>query len=177
MGQAVTLYEHALQFRGMREISGVRHNPWIVWAFSICGLDATDEDAWCSAAMNGWAYGVPGCPRSKSARARSWLAVGIRIPIAEARIGWDVLVFKRGKGPQPGPEVIAAPGHVSLLAGRTADGHGVMSYGGNQNNEANTTPLPIADLLGVRRLRSGTSSRSLFGEPKRSGASTSSARS
>jgi uncharacterized protein (TIGR02594 family) len=148
----MTLYEHAHQFRGMREIPGDKHHPWIVWSFTLCGLDATDEDAWCSAAMNGWAYGVPRCPRTFSARARSWLFIGTPIHFDEARIGWDVLIFKRGAGPQPGANVLAAPGHVGLFAGLAADDEHVLCFGGNQSNEAKIARMPIADLLGVRRL-------------------------
>jgi uncharacterized protein (TIGR02594 family) len=148
----VTLYEHAHQFMGMREIPGAKHHPWIVWAFTLCGLDATDEDAWCSAAMNGWAYGVPNCPRSRSARARSWLNEGKRITLAEAVVGWDVLIFQRGEGPQPGPNVIDAPGHVGLYAGHASDDNGVLTLGGNQGNEVTIARYPVAKLIGVRRL-------------------------
>lgn len=150
----VTLLDHARQFIGLREIPGAKHNPWIVWAFTLCGLDATDEDAWCSAAVNGWAYGIPGCPRSRSARARSWLHVGQAVTLENAKQGFDVLVFKRGSGPQPGPDVINAPGHVGLFAGRSVDPAYVMCLGGNQSNEVTIGRMPVADLLGIRRLMS-----------------------
>lgn len=149
----MTLYDHAKQFSGLREIPGPKHHPWIVWAFTLCNLDATDEDAWCSAAANGWAFGTPGVPMTRSARARSWLTVGEPVSIERASVGWDIVVFKRGKGPQPGPEVIAAPGHVGLYAGLSIKPGYVLSFGGNQNNEVNTSLYPLADVLGVRRLR------------------------
>src|SRR5690606_39921274 len=57
-------------------------------------------------------------PRTNSARARSWLRVGITVPIESATKGWDIVVLKRGQGPQPGPEIINAPGHVGFYAGR-----------------------------------------------------------
>ena len=67
-------------------------------------------------------------PRSKSLRARSWLTVGRPVAIDEAEAGFDVVILKRGKAKQPGPDVIEAPGHVGLFTGR--EGNFVLVLGG-----------------------------------------------
>mgnify|MGYP001608251214 CR=1 FL=1 len=147
----MTAFDLAQRYIGVKEISGERNHPLISWWLSLCGfsMDSPDEIAWCSAFVNGIAWELR-LPRSKSAAARSWLAVGIPIEIDRARPGFDVVIFKRGTGIQPGPEVLNAPGHVAFFAG--IEGNRVLSFGGNQGNVVSMISLPISDILGVRRL-------------------------
>lgn len=148
----MTPYSLAQRFIGeIREMPGPKHNPWIVWAHTLCKLaDTADEVPWCSSFVNAiaWMFRLP---RSKSAAARSWLTVGTPITLAAARPGWDVVVLQRGAGPQPGPEVTSgAPGHVGFFAGM--EGDHVLILGGNQRDEVNISRYPADRVLGVRRL-------------------------
>lgn len=145
----MTLYEFAQRFVGLAEIAGPRNNGFIVWAHSLCGLDAADEVPWCSAFVNALAWMLR-LPRSKSSAARSWLNVGTPVEINDARAGFDVVILKRGAGPQPGPEIINAVGHVGLFAG--VDQAFVLVLGGNQGDAVSIARFPIASVLGVRRL-------------------------
>ncbi len=60
------------------------------------------------------------------------------------------MILKRGGGKQPGPDVIKAPGHVGFFAG--VEEKSVLVLGGNQSDEVNVSPFPVARVLGVRRL-------------------------
>jgi len=146
----MTLYDLAQRFVGMTEIAGAKNNGFITWAHFLCGIaDATDEIPWCSSWLNALAWMLR-LPRSKSAAARSWLTVGVPIALADARPGFDVVIFKRGSGPQPGADVIAAPGHVAMFA--ALEGDRVLVCGGNQGDAVSVASFPVADVLGVRRL-------------------------
>ena len=83
--------------------------------------------------------------------ARSWLRVGTRVPLEEARPGWDVVIFSRGVLPQPGVEVIDAPGHVGFFVARL--GTQVVVLGGNQNDQVCYAAFPEDRVLAVQRLR------------------------
>lgn len=147
----ITLYERAERFVGLKELAGDADHPLIQWWLSLCGyaLDTPDETAWCSAFVNGMAWDCE-LPRSRSAAARSWLRVGEAIDIAMARPVNDIVIFKRGNGPQPGPEVLRAQGHVGVF--HALDGADVLVLGGNQSNQVSIARYPLASLLGVRRL-------------------------
>jgi uncharacterized protein (TIGR02594 family) len=147
----MSLYDFAQRFVGLHEIAGAKSNGFIQWAHSLCGLpDATDEVAWCSSWLNALAWMLR-LPRSKSAAARSWLNVGTPVEIADAEPGFDVVILKRGTGPQPGPEITSgAQGHVGLFAG--VDQAFVLVLGGNQGDVVSIARYPIASVLGVRRL-------------------------
>lgn len=148
----VTAYDLQKVYLGLQEREGSEHHPLIQWWFELCGLarETPDEVAWCSAFCQHAPYEL-GLQRSHSAAARSWLKVGRPVAIEDALKGFDVVVLKRGKGPQPGPEVTSgAPGHVGYFAG--LDGLNVLLLGGNQANRVSIAPFPIADILGVRRL-------------------------
>jgi hypothetical protein len=109
---------------------------------------------WCSAFATGIAT-LGGLPRSRSLRARSWLKVGTAVELTKAaaeRTGFDVVVFKRGPDPQPGPEVEDAPGHVAFFEGLSVDGQRVFVVGGNQSDGVTQTWFPAKDVLSVRRL-------------------------
>jgi uncharacterized protein (TIGR02594 family) len=149
----MTAYDLATRYAEAHivEIPGAKNHPLIQWWLSLCamGLHMPDETPWCSAFLNGIAWELR-LPRSKSAAARSWLTVGVPIAIEEARPEYDVVIFKRGLGPQPGPDVLNAPGHVAFF-GRL-EGENVQVLGGNQTNRIGLAPYPATDVLGVRRL-------------------------
>ena len=146
----VTLYDIAQRFIGTKEVPGSQDNDAIM---AMLKLDAKwpegDEVPWCSAFVNYCAW-LLRLPRSKSLRARSWLLVGQAIPQAHAEVGYDIVILKRGKGIQPGPDIIKAPGHVGLFAGWGTTSMYIL--GGNQSNEVNVTAYDPERVLGVRRL-------------------------
>jgi len=146
----VSAYELAQRFVGIKEVDGTTSNPQIL---AMLRLDDTwpedDSVPWCSAFTNYIAW-LLRLPRSKSLRARSWLHVGEVVALEAAEPGFDVAIFKRGSGSQPGPEVIDAPGHVGFFAG--TDGAKVLVLGGNQGNSVSISSYPKSSLLGVRRL-------------------------
>ena len=146
----LTAFDLAQRFVGMSEVSGPTSNPHVL---AMLRLDQEwpegDEVPWCSAFMNYIAW-LLRLPRSKSLRARSWLLIGRPTGLEEAEIGFDVVILKRGSGNQPGPDVIEAPGHVGLFAGR--EGSKILVLGGNQANSINVSRYPSSRLLGIRRL-------------------------
>jgi len=119
----ITAFDIAQRFVGIKEVGGSVDNPQIM---AMLNLDMSwpenDEVPWCSAFAN-YVCWLLRLPRSKNLRARSWLEVGKGIPLDMAEAG-DIIVLKRGKGEQPGPEVLKAPGHVGFYAGR----FGVRKY-------------------------------------------------
>lgn len=147
----VTALELAQRFNGLEELEGAQHHPFIQWCFTLCGYgpNTPDEVPWCSAFAQAPAF-LLGLPRSHSASARSWLRVGKAVGITEAEPGFDVVVLQRGDGPQPGPQVLAAPGHVGYYAGRSQSG--VIVFGGNQSDAVTTHVFPASRVLGIRRL-------------------------
>lgn len=149
----ITLLELAQRHVGIGELVGGKHHPLIQWWLSLCHgftLNSPDEIPWCSAAMNGWAWTLD-LPRSKSAAARSWLLIGKEIGPHEVKAGFDIVIFKRGSGHQPGPEVTeGAPGHVAVYSHRLHNG--VYVVGGNQSNSVRVSRYPEEDVIGYRRL-------------------------
>jgi uncharacterized protein (TIGR02594 family) len=173
----ITAHELASRFIGVGEVPGEEDNPFVM---SMLKLDARwpehDEVPWCSAFVNyvAWLLHIQ---RSKSLRARSWLQVGRSLG-ATARIshgdpphkvGWDVVVMKRGGDNEPGPEVIEAKGHVGFFCGyavgtpkeRVADDRWsdtplyVEVLGGNQGNKVSIARYPVERILDVRRIYEG----------------------
>lgn len=149
----MTPFELAQRYVGIQEIGGTVDHPLIVWWLSLCGMGVAspDETPWCSAFVNGVAWTLR-LPRSKSAAARSWLLCGVpkAKDLSDAEVGWDVVILKRGSGAQPGPETIAAPGHVGFYAG--VEGDYVLVLGGNQSNSVSLAKFRRDDVLGVRSL-------------------------
>lgn len=145
----ITAYQLARRFIGTDEVAGALDNPQIM---AMLKLDASwpehDETPWCSAFVNYVAW-LLDLPRSKSLRARSWLRVGR--PVEEPSVGFDVAILTRGSGPQPGSDVINAPGHVGFVAGQGRDGK-ILLLGGNQGNTVNVRGYSKMRLLGLRRL-------------------------
>ena len=143
----VTLYSLALRYVGIKELAGAKNHPLIQWWHSLVtpfegDLEIADEVSWCSSALNAWAWELR-LPRSKSAMARSWLNVGVPVPLAEARVGFDVVVLWRGQAQ-------SITGHVGLFSG--LDGDRVFLLGGNQDDQVSVAPFPVERVLGVRRL-------------------------
>jgi uncharacterized protein (TIGR02594 family) len=148
----VTPYDIAHRYIGLHELEGKdQDHPLIQWWLSMCslGYDSPDETPWCSAFLQHPFYEL-GLPRSRSAAARSWLTVGRPVNLTIAARGFDVVVLKRGPGPQPGPEVLAAPGHAGLFSG--IQGSHVLVLAGNQGNGVSIAPFPIGQILGIRRI-------------------------
>jgi uncharacterized protein (TIGR02594 family) len=127
------------------ERPGTASHPFIVWCHESCNLTYTDDDVpWCSSFLNRICW-LLRLPRSKSAMARSWLDVGQAIRLEVARPENDVVILKRGAPPA---------GHVGLYAGTIPEDTGrVRLLGGNQSNNVTIASFPIADILGIRRLR------------------------
>ncbi len=146
----ISAYDLAQRFVGISEVDGTTSNPQILAMLKLDG-DWPDDDSvpWCSAFANYIAW-LLRLPRSKSLRARSWLLVGEVIDLTQAEPGFDLVIFKRGGGKQPGPDVIEAPGHVGLYAG--VEGSMVLVLGGNQGDSVSIGRYPKSRLLGVRRL-------------------------
>jgi len=146
----LTAFDLAQRFVGVSEVAGSTANPQVL---AMLRLDEKwpkhDEVHWCSAFANYVAW-LLRLPRSKDLRARSWLSVGQSVNLDEAEVGFDVVILKRGPGTQPGPEVIDAPGHVGLFAGR--EGDEILVLGGNQTDSVNVSRYPSSQLLGIRRL-------------------------
>lgn len=146
----VTAFDVARRFLGTTEVPGPRVNPVILAMLRLeDGSIVDDATAWCSAFVNFVAW-LLDLPRSKSLAARSWLRIGAPVAIADARVGFDVVVLQRGNAPQPGADMLDAPGHVGFFAG--LDGDTVRVLGGNQGDAVTEARFPVARVLGVRRL-------------------------
>jgi uncharacterized protein (TIGR02594 family) len=143
-GMPITLYRMAERFVGVKEIPGSLDNPQIL---AMLRLDAdwpkNDEVAWCAAFMNYIAW-LLRLPRSKSLMARSWLNVGRRVSLEQARVGWDVVILWRGSRD-------SSSGHVGMFAG--VEGGRILLLGGNQSDSVNIQSFPMDRVLGIRRLR------------------------
>lgn len=146
----VTAYWMAERWIGLKEFPKKRSNPFVL---GMLQLDQSwpedDEVPWCSAFVNFVCWQLRKV-RSKSLRARSWLLCGTPVAKELAKIGWDVVILAATGQNQPGPEIIAAPGHVGFFAGYVED-H-VYVLGGNQGNAVSVAPFPVASILGVRRV-------------------------
>ena len=145
----ISAFDLAQRFIGVSEVVGTAANPQILAMLRLDDKSSADDQVpWCSAFVNYVAW-LLRLPRSKSLRARSWLLVGQSVSLDEAEVGFDVVILKRGSGAQPGPDVIDAPGHVGLFAGR--EGDEILVLGGNQSDSVNVSRYPSNHLLGIRR--------------------------
>ena len=143
----MTAFQLAQRFVGeLREIAGATHDPFIQFCFTKCGYgpETPDEIPWCSAFVNGICW-LLRLPRSKSAAARSWLAVGEAIDLRTATAGGaDIVVLRRGQSP--------TAGHVGFFAGYEPTSGIVQILGGNQGNAVTVAAFKEVDVLGIRRL-------------------------
>jgi len=145
----VTPFDVAHRFTGIKEVSGKVANPQILAMLQLDNKWPEDDSVpWCSGFVNYIAW-LLGLHRTKSLRARSWLNEKI-ITQSNAKIGFDLVILKRGNGLQPGPEVINAPGHVGFFAGFTENY--VKILGGNQKDSVNISKYQRSRILGIRRL-------------------------
>lgn len=139
---------HAEGYKGLKEISGSRHNPVIVKFFAESGNSGVknDETAWCSAFENAmfWEAG-PEFRKfmTRSLLARSWLEAPNcdEIDPDDARYG-DIVVFTRAGS--------TWQGHVAFFVGWNDNGT-MRCLGGNQSNSVNITSFGTGNLLGIRR--------------------------
>jgi uncharacterized protein (TIGR02594 family) len=146
----ITAYDIAERFIGRKEVAGTIDNPEIMsWLKLDHKWPEHDEVPWCSAFINYICF-LLNLPRSKSLRARSWLLVGDVIDLWDAEKGFDIVIFKRGRGKQPGPEIINVPGHVGFFVNYKEPN--ITILGGNQNNQVSIKKYNEKSLLGIRRL-------------------------
>lgn len=137
----------------VKERHGAEHHPFIVWGHELCamGRNVGDEIPWCSSGLNALCF-VLGVPRSGSAAARSWLIVGVSVPIEEAQPG-DIVVIKRGPGiGQDGAHNLRAPGHVFVFHNYDNTTQMIHGSGGNQSNAWTRGKFPLRDILDIRRI-------------------------
>ncbi len=131
---------------GVQEIVGPADNPRIIeYHAATSGKFEDDEVPWCSSFVN-WCMDQSGVSRTNSARARSWLAWGKSI--THPPVG-AVTILQRGAGPQPGADVIKAPGHVGFYVG-DASPKEILLLAGNQGDAVNVRVFPRAAVLGFR---------------------------
>jgi len=145
----ITPYQMASRFIGIQEISGQIANSQILAMLQLDNAWPDDDSVpWCSGFVNYIAF-LLGLNRTKSLRARSWLNEKI-ITRRDARVGFDLVVLKRGSGNQPGPDIINAPGHVGFFAG--FQDQWVRILGGNQKDSVSISRYKSSSILGIRRL-------------------------
>ena len=145
----ITPYQIAERFTGIKEVAGQISNPQILAILQLDNRWPRDDSVpWCSGFINYIAW-LLGLNRTKSLRARSWLKEQI-VCMSDAEIGFDLVILKRGRGIQPGPEVINAPGHVGFFAGW--NNKYVRLLGGNQKDTVKISNYSKSRILGVRRL-------------------------
>lgn len=146
----MTPFDMASRYLGVAEVPGVASSPLVL---AMLKLDASwpesDDVPWCSAFVNWIAWNM-GLSRSKSLSARSWLKVGIETNWPT--VGWDIVVLKRGKEPQPDRTVLSAPGHVGFFAGFRRGERIVMVLGGNQNDAVSVKDFDASSVLAYRTL-------------------------
>lgn len=140
---------------GLREQRGDKDNPLIVGMLqTFASWVNDDETAWCGAFAGFIAhllgFSTPGPERWRALQARRWLTVGYDVSDPSAWNGDCVVVLSRGRGRQPGPEVLDAKGHVGFYDGHDDDV--VWLVGGNQGNRVGRKAYPRSRILGVRRL-------------------------
>ena len=154
-----TCSDMARQYLGTAEIPGGRHNPLVVgWLQMFGRWVQDDETAWCGAfagfVAHSMGFALPGPEKWRALQARYWLTVGQAVDLKDAH-GNCVVIFKRGRGSQPGPDVLNASGHVAIFdhQAEARDGQ-VAVIGGNQSNRVTRAYYSANRVLGVRKLRS-----------------------
>jgi uncharacterized protein (TIGR02594 family) len=105
-------------YRGVKEIPGALHNPYIVEAHGHTSLKARDDETpWCSSIVCLW-FEKNGIRSTRSAAAASWRTWGQEL---EYGVPGCVVIMTRTGG-----------NHVGLYLGE--DSQGVYVLGGNQDN-------------------------------------------
>jgi uncharacterized protein (TIGR02594 family) len=153
---AINPVEKAEKYIGIGDRPGIGSNREVLnWLKRIDNTVTDDDTSWCSAFVN-FICDELGLESTNSLSARSWLQIGNKISIDYAKKG-DVVILKRGKGKQPGPEVIKAKGHVGFFV--SANSSYVTILGGNQHDIHNYDEVcikkyDIDKVLGIRRMSS-----------------------
>lgn len=133
---------------GVREVAGPLNHPRILAYHAATDGDATaDEISWCSS-FACWCMEDVSIRSPRSAWARSWLGWGARVSPVHPPLG-AVLIFSRGPGPQPGPDVVAAPGHVGFFVGHAEPGV-LLLLAGNQSDAVTISRYSVHQMLGAR---------------------------
>lgn len=143
-----TLLQVALDEYGFKETPGAGTNPEIDKYHESVGKPDWDEDvAWCSSFLN-WCANEAGLERSKSAAARSWTKVGIKLASIADCIPGDIIVLHNG-------DPSNWRGHVGIYINKLPSRQCVYVLGGNQRNQVNIQEYPVQKIRehGIRRLR------------------------
>jgi len=140
---------------GVMEIPGPRAHPRILEWFAACGEAwvRSDETPSCGAFVGAHLVAAGYRPPPLPLRARSYLRFGASLAIdrLEDVPRGAILVFARGADPQPGPDVLDAPGHTGFCAGLASrNPERLLCLGANQGDEVCIAIYPAARLLGAR---------------------------
>jgi uncharacterized protein (TIGR02594 family) len=143
---------------GVYEVPGRASNERILMYQASVKRWKHNDDAipWCSSFVNWCIEGGDGAYEllrgshdflagTDSAAARSWLQWGVEI--SHPPIG-AIAVLKRGPDPQPGKDVVDAPGHVTFFAGYASPTE-FVGIGGNQSNMVRAS-IYVSDVLSFR---------------------------
>jgi uncharacterized protein (TIGR02594 family) len=145
----------AQKYVGLKEVAGAGDNPTIVGWFQELGWDSAykmtaDAIPWCSSLPNVLAKRL-GLMRSGKPNAKSWLGVGRRISIEDARTtlqsGYKadfgiVAVFHRG---WINPIESQGSGHVVIVESITSSNF--TSIGGNESDSVKVTTYNLTDKM------------------------------
>lgn len=138
----IELVQEAIQYVGVREIPGRKHNDVIVeWTNRILDWAFDDEIPWCSTFLAAMAEDA-GLESSGKANARSWLEVGTAV---DTPVISDIVIFWRDS-----PN--SWKGHAGIFMGYTKDKKHIAVLGGNQSDEVNVSLYAASRVLGFRRL-------------------------
>lgn len=125
--------------KGIKEISGNKHNDEIVKYFKDIGIDyiEDDETPWSSAFIN-WCLNEVGIQGTSKLNNRSWLDWGVNLE--KPKKGCVVIFWRE--------DVDSWKGHAGFYAGD--DGDNVLILGGNQNNAVSIQSYTKDKILGFR---------------------------
>lgn len=149
------LYEQALKYVGMKEISGIQNHPKIIEWLGVLGFDKKfgikdDETPWCSTGTSGCCFEV-GLPYAPSPRAKAFSKVGRIVTIDEVleiqANGHDVdygfvVLYHRRYIPK---NVYDGSGHVEILGSVLKDKKTLKSIGFNVSDSAKKTTRTTLD--------------------------------
>lgn len=146
IGVLPKLIAAALQYLGVKEITGGKSNPVIMDMAKGLGIDdiyTNDDMSWCGLFIN-HLLRITGKPpldykgdRYNILRAKRMLDWGEPVFKGDEQFG-DILVFQRPGG-----------GHVALLVAETPSTYIVL--GGNQSNQVGFTEIAKDRMIGARR--------------------------
>jgi uncharacterized protein (TIGR02594 family) len=143
------LAEAARIFIGTAEIKGDKHNPLILKFGKWAKIDwyTKDEIAWCAVFINAMLYLI-NKEGTKSALAKSFLSIGIRVTLTDVQKDPTnvVLIFHRGTR-------VTQSGHVEILS--TINNKEYTSIGGNISDKVTYTKATL-DNLRTKKLQDGT---------------------